>query len=612
MHQKQKNLLIRILVSLALYAAASLLQNQTTSLILLIPYFVAGWDVLYQAARNIANGQLFDENFLMAVATVGALVLKEFPEAVFVMVFYQVGELFQSYAVGRSRNSIAGLMELAPDTALVERHGNQHAITPEEIEVGDLLVVKPGEKIPTDGVVEFGSSSLNTAALTGESMLRDVQPGDEVISGCINLKGLLKIRAEKEFSDSTVSKILELVENAASSKAKTEQFITRFARYYTPVVVILAVFLAIIPPLIGVGAWSEWLRRALTFLMVSCPCALVISVPLSFFGGIGRASKRGILVKGSNYMEVLSKAKTVVFDKTGTLTKGCFSVTEVFPQGIERQELIRLAAIAESVSDHPIAQSLRQAYGKDISQEEVGEAKEIPGYGIQAEIEGKAILAGNRRLMEQNHIDYLPIDHTGTHVYVAADGVYLGAIVISDQVKDDAQRAIIDLQKQGVSRLVMLTGDHQSAAQETAKQLGISEVHGELLPQDKVEQTKRILAEQTEGSLLFVGDGMNDAPVLAMADAGIAMGALGSDAAIEAADVVLMDDKLSRLAQAVEIAKKTMRVVWQNILFALGIKLFVLVLSAFGLTNMWEAVIADVGVSVLAICNAMRAMYGKN
>ncbi|MDY4975536.1 MAG: heavy metal translocating P-type ATPase [Clostridia bacterium] len=613
MNKKQKKLLIRICISLALYATGLLLQSKTTPLILLIPYFVAGWDVLYKAIRHLFGGRLFDENFLMAVATVGALGLGEFPEAVFVMVFYQVGELFQSYAVGKSRDSIAGLMELAPETAWVERDGVLYEVVPEEIEVGDLLAVKPGEKIPADGIVESGTSSLNTAALTGEAMPRDVQPGDEVISGCINLKGLLKIRATKEFSDSTVSKILELVENAASSKAKTEQFITRFARYYTPAVVFLAVVLAVLPPVAGMGAWTDWLRRALTFLMVSCPCALVISVPMSFFGGIGRASKQGILVKGSNYMEVLSKAKTVIFDKTGTLTQGSFSVTEVFPQGIDKEELVRLAAMAESVSDHPIAQSLRQAYGKEIPQGAVGEAKEIPGCGIQAEIEGKRILAGNRRLMEQNGVTYPSYSQgSGTQVLVAADGVFLGVILISDRVKEDGARAVSALKELGVSRLVMLTGDHQSAALETAKQVGISEVHGELLPQDKVAMTQSILEEQTEGSVLFVGDGMNDAPVLAMADAGIAMGALGSDAAIEAADIVLMDDKPSRLAQGVRIAKKTMRVVWQNIVFALAVKLTVLVLSAFGLANMWEAVIADVGVSVLAVCNAMRTLYGKN
>ena len=613
MNKKQKKLLVRICISLALYAAGLLLQSKTTPLILLIPYFVAGWDVLYKAIRHLFGGRLFDENFLMAVATVGALGLGEFPEAVFVMVFYQVGELFQSYAVGKSRDSIAGLMELAPETAWVERDGVLCEMVPEEIEVGDLLAVKPGEKIPADGIVESGTSSLNTAALTGEAMPRDVQPGDEVISGCINLKGLLKIRATKEFSDSTVSKILELVENAASSKAKTEQFITRFARYYTPAVVFLAVVLVVLPPVAGMGAWTDWLRRALTFLMVSCPCALVISVPMSFFGGIGRASKQGILVKGSNYMEVLSKAKTVIFDKTGTLTQGSFSVTEVFPQGIDKEELIRLAAMAESVSDHPIAQSLRQAYGKEIPQGAVGEAKEIPGCGIQAEIEGKRILAGNRRLMEQNGVTYPSYSQgSGTQVLVAADGVFLGVILISDRVKEDGARAVSTLKELGVSRLVMLTGDHQSTALETAKQVGISEVHGELLPQDKVAMTQSILEEQTEGSVLFVGDGMNDAPVLAMADAGIAMGALGSDAAIEAADIVLMDDKPSRLAQGIRIAKKTMRVVRQNIVFALAIKLTVLVLSAFGLANMWEAVIADVGVSVLAVCNAMRTLYGKN
>lgn len=612
MSRKQKNLLFRILISLALYGAGLFLQKITTPLVLLVPYFIAGWDVLYKAVRNLFGGRVFDENFLMAVATVGALVLREYPEAVFVMVFYQIGELFQSYAVGKSRRSITELMELAPDTAWIEQDGNLIEVMPEEIQAGQLVVVKPGEKIPVDGVVESGVSHLNTAALTGESVPRDVQAGDTVISGCINMKGILKIRASREFSDSTVSKILELVENAASSKAKTEQFITKFARYYTPAVVILAVFLAVIPPFIGMGDWAEWLRRALTFLVVSCPCALVISVPMSFFGGIGKASKQGILVKGSNYIEVLSKAKTAVFDKTGTLTKGSFSVTGIFPQQVEKQELLRLAALAESISDHPIAQSLRQAYGEEIGTNVVENASEIPGLGIQAEIDGKQVLAGNHRLMEKNNIPCEACNQPGTQVFVAEDGVFLGVIVISDQIKEDAQLAVEELKGQGISRLVMLTGDHRSTAQEIARCLGIGEVHAELLPQDKVELTRRILQEQEEGSVIFVGDGMNDAPVLAMADVGIAMGALGSDAAIEAADVVLMDDNPTHLPQAVRIAKKTMKIVWQNIVFALGVKLAVLILSAFGMANMWEAVFADVGVSVIAICNAMRALYGKD
>lgn len=612
MTKKQKKELVRILVSIGLYGIGLVAEKWTTPWILLIPYLIAGWDVLYKAVRNLMGGRLFDENFLMAVATVGALGLGKLSEAVFVMVFYQIGELFQSYAVGKSRSSIAGLMELAPDTAWVERNGSVVQVDPEEIEVGELLVVKPGEKIPVDGMVEQGSSSLNTAALTGESMPREVAPGDSVISGCINLKGLLKVRASKEFSDSTVSKILELVENASSVKAKTERFITKFSQYYTPSVVIAAVLLTAVPPLLEAGSWVMWLRRALIFLVVSCPCALVISVPLSFFGGIGKASRLGILVKGSNYIEALAKAKTVVFDKTGTLTEGSFAVTGIFPSGeATEDQVLSLAAKAESISDHPIAQSLREAYGKEIVPGSVQDASEITGCGIRATVDGQEVLAGNQRLMEQNRIVYRSGNQRGTQVFVAADGVFLGSIVIADWIKQDAPAALRALREMGVSRQVMLTGDHASAAEAVAEALGIGEVHAQLLPQDKVALTKQIIQEQKEGTVLFVGDGMNDAPVLAMADAGIAMGAMGSDAAIEAADVVLMDDRPSRLPQGVRIAQKTMKIVWQNIIFALAVKAVVLVMSAFGAANMWEAVFADVGVSVLAICNAMRALYGK-
>lgn len=612
MTKKQKKELVRILVSIGLYGIGLVAEKWTTPWILLIPYLIAGWDVLYKAVRNLMGGRLFDENFLMAVATIGALGLGKLSEAVFVMVFYQVGELFQSYAVGKSRSSIAGLMELAPDTAWVERNGSVVQVDPEEIEVGELLVVKPGEKIPVDGMVEQGSSSLNTAALTGESMPREVAPGDSVISGCINLKGLLKVRASKEFSDSTVSKILELVENASSVKAKTERFITKFSQYYTPSVVIAAVLLTAVPPLLEAGSWVMWLRRALIFLVVSCPCALVISVPLSFFGGIGKASRLGILVKGSNYIEVLAKAKTVVFDKTGTLTEGSFAVTGIFPSGeATEDQVLSLAAKAESISDHPIAQSLREAYGKEIVPGSVQDASEITGCGIRATVDGQEVLAGNQRLMEQNRIVYRSGNQRGTQVFVAADGVFLGSIVIADRIKQDAPAALRALREMGVSRQVMLTGDHASAAEAVAEALGIGEVHAQLLPQDKVVLTKQIIQEQKEGTVLFVGDGMNDAPVLAMADAGIAMGAMGSDAAIEAADVVLMDDQPSRLPQGVRIAQKTMKIVWQNIIFALAVKAVVLFMSAFGAANMWEAVFADVGVSVLAICNAMRALYGK-
>ncbi len=607
MSKKQKKLLLRILISVALFIVAILMQDRVSTYLLLIPYLIAGGDVLFLAARNLIRGQVFDEHFLMAVATVGAVLLQEFPEAVFVMVFYQVGELFQSYAVGKSRKSIAKLMELAPDTAWIEEKGALVEVFPEEIVIGQRVVVKPGEKIPVDGVVESGISSLDTAALTGESLPREVAVGDEVISGCINLKGLLKIRATKEFFDSTVSKILELVENAASSKAKTEQFITRFARWYTPIVVAFAVLLALLPSLLGLGTWSMWCQRALNFLVVSCPCALVISVPLSFFGGIGKASHHGILIKGSQYIEVLSKANTVVFDKTGTLTKGQFSVSEIFSAIPE--ETLRLAALAEGGSDHPIAQSLKQAYGKEM--QGISQAEEIPGCGIRAKIEGKEVLVGNRCLMERYGISVQDCEGLGTQVFVAADGTYYGVILIADRPKAEAKATIEQLKKQGIRRVVMCTGDRELTAKETAKHLGIEEVYAQLLPQDKVSLVKTILESGEKGSVLFVGDGINDAPVLALADAGVAMGALGSDAAVEAADVVLMDDNPEKLPQAINIAKKTMRIVWQNIVFALGIKMGVLVLSAFGMAGMWEAVFADVGVSVLAICNAMRVLYGK-
>ena len=607
MNKKQKKLLLRIVISVALFVAGLLVEKRTTPYLLLIPYVIAGGDVLFSAVRNLVRGQVFDENFLMAVATVGAVLLQELPEAVFVMVFYQVGELFQSYAVGKSRKSIAQLMELAPDTAWIEENGKQIEVCPEEIMIGQRVIVKPGEKIPVDGVVESGVSCLDTAALTGESLPREVTVGDEVISGCINIKGLLKIRAVKEFSDSAVSKILELVENAASSKAKTEQFITRFARWYTPVVVVFAALLAVFPPLLGLGAWNMWCQRALNFLVVSCPCALVISVPLSFFGGMGKASRHGILVKGSQFLEVLAKAKTVVFDKTGTLTRGCFSVSEIISDCPE--ETLRLAALAEGGSNHPIAQSLRQAYGKEISA--VSQTEEISGYGIKVQMEEKEVLVGNGRLMEQYGVSFQNQKFSGTQVFVAVNRILYGVILITDQPKKEAKSAIDALKKQDIGRVIMCTGDQELAARETAELLSIEEVHAQLLPQDKVALVKTLLESGKKGSLLFVGDGINDAPVLALADAGVAMGALGSDAAIEAADVVLMDDNPEKLPQAIGIARKTMHIVRQNIIFALGIKLGVLFLSAYGMAGMWEAVFADVGVSVLAICNAMRALYGK-
>ena len=577
----------------------------------LIPYLVIGWDVLWRAVRNIAHGQVFDENFLMAIATVGALFIGEYAEAVFVMLFYQVGELFQSYAVGKSRQSIAALMEIRPDYANVERDGQVEQVDPDEVEVGETIVIKAGERVPLDGVVLEGRSDLDTAALTGESLPREVQGGDDVISGCVNLTGLLKVRVTKAFEESTVSKILDLVENAGSKKARAENFITKFARYYTPAVVLAAVALAVLPPLIGAMTWSESLHRALIFLVISCPCALVISVPLSFFGGIGGASKAGVLVKGGAYLEVLSRTQIVVFDKTGTLTKGVFNVTAIHPETCGEDQLLELAALAESWSEHPIARSLREAYGKDIDSGRVADVEERSGRGVRAVVDGTEIFVGNDKLMDDIGVSWHPCHRVGTTVHVASAGEYLGHIVISDEVKEDAARAVSDLKALGVARTVMLTGDAQAVGESVGKQLGLDEVHAQLLPADKVERVEELLAKKTgKGCLAFVGDGINDAPVLSRADVGIAMGGLGSDAAIEAADVVLMDDKPSKIAVAIRIAQKTLVIVRQNIAFALGVKALVLVLGALGQANMWEAVFADVGVSVIAILNAMRAMKG--
>ena len=577
----------------------------------LIPYLVIGWDVLWRAVRNIAHGQVFDENFLMAIATVGALFIGEYAEAVFVMLFYQVGELFQSYAVGKSRQSIAELMEIRPDYANVERDGQVEQVDPDEVEVGETILIKAGERVPLDGVVLEGRSDLDTAALTGESLPREVQSGDDVISGCVNLTGLLKVRVTKAFEESTVSKILDLVENAGSKKARAENFITKFARYYTPAVVIAAVALAVLPPLIGAMTWSESLHRALIFLVISCPCALVISVPLSFFGGIGGASKAGVLVKGGAYLEVLSRTQIVVFDKTGTLTKGVFNVTAIHPETCGEDRLLELAALAESWSEHPIARSLREAYGKDIDAGRVADVEERSGRGVRAVVDGTEIFVGNDKLMDDIGVSWHPCHRVGTTVHVASAGEYLGHIVISDEVKEDAARAVSDLKALGVARTVMLTGDAQAVGESVGKQLGLDEVHAQLLPADKVERVEELLAKKTgKGCLAFVGDGINDAPVLSRADVGIAMGGLGSDAAIEAADVVLMDDKPSKIAVAIRIAQKTLVIVRQNIAFALGVKALVLVLGALGQANMWEAVFADVGVSVIAILNAMRAMKG--
>ncbi len=575
----------------------------------LIPYLVIGWDVLWRAARNIAHGQVFDENFLMAIATVGALFIGEYAEAVFVMLFYQVGELFQSYAVGKSRQSIAELMEIRPDYANVERDGQVEQVDPDEVEVGETILIKAGERVPLDGVVLEGRSDLDTAALTGESLPREVQSGDDVISGCVNLTGLLKVRVTKAFEESTVSKILDLVENAGSKKARAENFITKFARYYTPAVVLAAVALAVLPPLIGAMTWSESLHRALIFLVISCPCALVISVPLSFFGGIGGASKAGVLVKGGAYLEVLSRTQIVVFDKTGTLTKGVFNVTAIHPETCGEDQLLELAALAESWSEHPIARSLREAYGKEIDAGRVADVEERAGRGVRAVVDGTEIFVGNDKLMDDIGVSWHPCHRVGTTVHVASEGEYLGHIVISDEVKEDAAQAVSDLKALGVARTVMLTGDAQAVGESVGKQLGLDEVHAQLLPADKVERVEALLGQKTgKGCLAFVGDGINDAPVLSRADVGIAMGGLGSDAAIEAADVVLMDDKPSKIAVAIRIAQKTLVIVRQNIAFALGVKALVLVLGALGQANMWEAVFADVGVSVIAILNAMRAM----
>ena len=577
----------------------------------LIPYLVIGWDVLWRAVRNIAHGQIFDENFLMAIATVGALCIGEYAESVFVMLFYQVGELFQSYAVGRSRQSIAELMEIRPDYANVERDGTVEQVDPDEVEVGETIVIKAGERVPLDGVVLEGRSDLDTAALTGESLPREVQSGDDVISGCVNLTGLLKVRVTRAFEESTVSKILDLVENAGSKKAKAENFITKFARYYTPTVVLAAVALALLPPLVGAVGWSESLHRALIFLVISCPCALVISVPLSFFGGIGGASKAGVLVKGGAYLEVLARAQIVVFDKTGTLTKGVFNVTAVHPEQCGEDRLLELAALAESWSEHPISRSLREAYGKEVDASRVTDVEEHSGRGVHAKVDGQEIWVGNDKLMDAIGVSWHPCHRVGTTVHVAAKGEYLGHIVISDEVKEDAAQAVADLKALGVTRTVMLTGDAQAVGEAVGRQLGLDEVHAQLLPAQKVERVEALLAEKGEKDrLAFVGDGINDAPVLSRADVGIAMGGLGSDAAIEAADVVLMDDKPSKIAVAIRIAQKTLVIVRQNIVFALGVKALVLVLGAVGEANLWEAVFSDVGVSVIAILNAMRAMKG--
>ena len=600
-------------LELAEHLAPDALPGLAWPVLYLIPYGIIGWDVLWRAIRNIKNGQVFDENFLMSVATVGAFGCGEYPEAVAVMLFYQVGELFQSVAVDRSRKSISALMDIRPDYANMERNGELVQVDPEEVSVGDVIVVKAGERVPLDGTVLEGTSSLDTAALTGESLPRDVQAGDEVVSGCVNLTGVLHVKVNKPFGESTVAKILDLVENSSSKKAKAENFITKFARYYTPAVVFAALALAALPPLLGMGPWLMWVQRALNFLVVSCPCALVISIPLSFFGGIGGASKQGILVKGGNYLEALAQAGIVVFDKTGTLTKGTFEVTAVHPQQVGEGELLELAALAERFSDHPISRSIQAACQSAPDPNRVTDAKEIAGHGVRAVVDGKTVLAGNQKLMDQFHIPFEDAcHHVGTIIHVAVDGVYMGHIVISDQVKEGAKETLRDLKAAGVRKTVMLTGDSQAVGQAVARQLGLDEVHAELLPGDKVDQVERLL--QSKGpkeQLVFVGDGINDAPVLSRADIGVAMGAMGSDAAIEAADIVLMDDDLKKLPVAVRIARKTLRIVRENIVFALAVKFLVLILSAVGVANMWWAVFADVGVSVIAILNSMRMLNAK-
>lgn len=641
MNKKQKKWLKRILLALALFFTVMALDElgvlagifgepgalYASFALYLIPYLIAGHDVLLKAWRNIRRGEAFDESFLMAVATIGAFAMIFFPETephmaegAAVMLFYQVGELFQSYAVGKSRKSIAAMMDIAPDYANIERDGAIVEVDPDEVQVGDIIVVKPGERVPIDGVVVDGTSQLDAAALTGESVPRHIEVGGEVISGCINMTGVLRIRTTKLFGTSTVSRILELVENASEKKARTENFITRFARVYTPIVTLAAVAIAVVPPLLGMGAWAGWILRGLTFLVVSCPCALVISVPLSFFGGIGGASRLGILVKGSNYLEALAQVDTVVFDKTGTLTSGTFGVVGVHPaDAIDSDQLLAVAAHAEAFSDHPIALSVKKAYldeasadsGCVIDQARIEDAAEESGHGVKATVDGHAVLVGNDKLMSAHGISCPDCELTGTILHVAIDGSYAGHIVIADTVKDDAAQAIADLHAAGVERCIMLTGDREEVARSVASDLGLDEYHAQLLPGDKVEQVERIL-DSARGNLAFVGDGINDAPVLTRADVGIAMGAMGSDAAIEAADIVLMDDKPSNIARAIRVARKTMRIVHQNIVFAIGVKLLILALAAVGIANMWLAVFGDVGVAVIAILNAMRAMNVKD
>ncbi len=607
---------IKIIIALILFIIAMLINFNSeiiNKIIFLVAYIIVGFEIVRKALRNIIRGKVFDENFLMTVATIGAFGIGEFPEAVAVMLFYQVGELFQSYAVDKSRKSIANLMDIRPDFANIEKDGKIQKVDPDDVKIGDIIVVKPGEKIPLDGIVIDGNSSIDTKALTGESLPKEIEKGEEVLSGTINLNGVIKIKVTKEFGESTVSKILDLVENASSKKSKSENFITKFAAYYTPIVVIIALILAIIPPLLVKGAsFSDWIYRALSFLVVSCPCALVISIPLSFFGGIGGASKMGILIKGSNYLEQLANTEIIVFDKTGTLTEGVFEVQKVSPVDISEEELLRITAYAENYSNHPISVSLKKAYNKRIDEKEIIKTEEISGHGIVAQIGNKEVLVGNEKLMKQKEIDYQKCDEIGTILYIAINGKYAGYILIADKIKKDSIKAIKNLKKNNIKQTIMLTGDRKDVGESVAKELGLDKVYTELLPDGKVEKVETLLKEKTEkGKLAFVGDGINDAPVLAISDIGIAMGALGSDSAIEAADIVLMTDEPSKIVDAIYLSKRTMRIVKENIVFAIFIKVLVLILSAIGLSTMWEAVFADVGVSIIAIINALRVLKVK-
>ena len=620
MNKKQKKMLIRIIIAAVLIVVFSLLpaEGYLRFVLFMIPYLVIGYDILKKAFKGILNKQVFDENFLMAVATVGAILLGDYSEGVAVMLFYQIGELFQSYAVGKSRRNISELMDIRPDYANIEKDGTLEQVDPDEVEIGTIIVVQPGEKVPIDGVITEGTSTLNTSALTGESLPRDAKAGDEVISGCINMTGLLKIRTTKEFGESTVSKILELVENSSSRKSKSENFISKFAKYYTPAVCYGALALAFIPPIVLLimgkpAIWGDWIYRALTFLVISCPCALVISIPLSFFAGIGGASNQGILVKGSNYLETLSQTKYVVFDKTGTMTQGVFEVAGIHHNTISQEDVLEYAALAECASSHPISKSLQRAYGKLIDRSRVTDIEEISGNGVTAKVDGKNVAAGNAKLMERLGVDYIDCHSVGTIVHVAVDGKYAGHILICDMIKPHAKEAIQALRKSGIKKTIMLTGDSRRIADQVAADLGIDEVYSELLPGDKVSKVEELLAAKTEKEkLAFVGDGINDAPVLSRADIGIAMGALGSDAAIEAADIVLMDDDPLKISKAIHISRKCIHIVYENIYFAIGIKVLFLLLGAIGIANMWMAIFADVGVMILAVLNAIRALFVKN